>query len=133
MTAGLTIGEVARQSGVPAKTIRYYEQIELVPPAERADNGYRLYSERAVQMLRFIKRARDLGFDITEVSELLALWRDESRASAEVKQLVRRHIARVDHKIAELRGIRDALQRLADCCHGDDRPDCPILEDLARS
>jgi MerR family copper efflux transcriptional regulator len=131
MTAPLTIGDVARLSGVPAKTIRYYEDIDLVPAPERAANGYRVYDTRAVETLRFVKRARDLGFSIDDVTELLALWHDDTRTSGEVKQLVRRHIADVEHKIAELEGLRRTLQSLADHCHGDDRPDCPILDDLS--
>ena len=131
MSRTLTIGETARLTGVPAKTIRYYEQIELIPRAERAANGYRLYSERAVQLLRFVKRARDLGFSIDDVGELLALWEDTARASAEVKAVARRHIARVEDKIAELQSLRRTMQDLVSRCHGDDRPDCPILDDLA--
>ncbi len=126
-----TIGEVAHQSGVPAKTIRYYEEIALMPTAARAANGYRVFDFKSVQTLRFIKRARDLGFSIEQVTELLALWHDESRTSAEVKELVSRNITEVEKKIEELRGLRDTLQTLADRCHGDDRPDCPILKDLA--
>jgi Cu(I)-responsive transcriptional regulator len=127
----LTIGEVAHHSGVPAKTIRYYEQIALIPAAERALNGYRLYSDRAVQILRFVKRARDLGFDIKAVAALLDLWQDQERSSAEVKRLAEQHLNRLERKIAELEGLKATLLHLVHECRGDDRPDCPILEDLA--
>jgi MerR family copper efflux transcriptional regulator len=129
--AGMNIGQVAAASGVPAKTIRYYESIGLVPEPERQDNGYRSYGERAVEELRFIKRARGLGFPLDEVESLLALWRDKHRASAEVKALAQRQIAAIDAKLAELVSMRDVLQDLVSCCHGDDRPDCPILDRLA--
>jgi len=127
----LTIGDTARMTGVPAKTIRYYEQIDLIPRAERGANGYRLYNDRAVQLLRFVKRARDLGFSIEDVTDLLTLWDDTRRASAEVKTVAKRHIAHVEDKIAELQSLRRTLQDLVHRCHGDDRPDCPILDDLA--
>jgi MerR family transcriptional regulator, copper efflux regulator len=127
----LTIGEVARQTGMPSKTIRYYEEIRLIEPAARADNGYRVYDQRSVETLRFVKRARDLGFSIDEVSGLLALWRDTDRRSADVKALALDHIARVERKIAELQSLRRSLLHVAEHCHGDDRPDCPILDDLA--
>ena len=131
MSAPLTIGETARLTGVPAKTIRYYEQIELLQPAERAANGYRLYGDRTVQLLRFIRRARDLGFSIEDVTELLALWNDTDRASAEVKKLAARHITRIEDKISELQSLGRTLRNLVERCHGDLRPDCPILDDLA--
>lgn len=130
MTETMTIGEVARLAGVPSKTIRYYEDIALIPPAERAPNGYRVYGQRSVDVLRFIRRARELGFSIEEVTDLLALWRDEHRASAEVKAIARQHIQQVEAKIAELQSLRSTLLHLVEHCHGDDRPDCPILEDL---
>lgn len=131
MSESLSIGEVARRSGVPPKTIRYYELSGLLPRAERARNRYRVYDDRAVQILRFVKRARDLGFSTDEVGQLLALWQDEHRASSEVRALAARHVARIDGKIAELQSLRRTLHHLVECCHGDDRPDCPILEDLA--
>jgi MerR family transcriptional regulator, copper efflux regulator len=129
-TPGLTIGRVATQSGVPTKTIRYYEEIQLIPPATRAANGYRLYDQRAVEELRFIRRARDLGFSIEEVEALLALWRDRGRTSGEVKRVALQHVARVEQKIAELESLRKTLLELTERCHGDDRPDCPIIDDL---
>lgn len=127
----MTIGELATRSGVPRKTIRYYEEIGLLPPAARAPNGYRSYGERAVQVLRFVKRARDLGFAIEDVGDLLALWRDPSRASAEVKAVAEHHVERIDAKIRELEAMRRAVLDLVHRCHGDARPDCPILDDLA--
>ncbi len=127
----MNIGKAAKRSGVPAKTIRYYEEIGLIPKAARTEGGYRHYSEQDVQMLRFIHRSRALGFPVKDVAELLALWRDRSRSSAQVKELALHRIADIDTKIAELRSIRHTLTDLATRCHGDDRPDCPILEDLA--
>ncbi|MBL4686464.1 MAG: Cu(I)-responsive transcriptional regulator [Nannocystaceae bacterium] len=128
--SGFTIGELARRTGLPAKTIRYYEETGLIPPAERAGNGYRRYGDRAVHLLRFVKRARDLGFSVHDVGGLLALWGDDTRESAEVKALAARHLADIETKIAGLIGMRDTLRHLVDKCHGDGRPDCPILDDL---
>jgi Cu(I)-responsive transcriptional regulator len=127
----MNIGEVASELGLPAKTIRYYEQVGLVPPPLRSDGNYRVYGERELRVLRFIQRARALGFSLKEVADLLALWQDQHRASAEVRSLALRHIDEVDRKIEELRAIRATLDDLVHRCHGDDRPDCPILEDLA--
>ena len=132
MSGQITIGDIARQTGVPTKTIRYYEEIGLIAQADRAANGYRIYDERAVQMLRFVKRARDLGFSVEDVGSLLELWQDNKRASADVKSLAMRHIARVERKLAELEDLRRILLNLVEHCHGDDRPDCPILNDLAQ-
>ena len=128
----MNIGAAAKRSGVPAKTIRYYEEIGLIPKAARTAGGYRDYSDQDVEMLRFIHRSRDLGFPVKEVAELLALWRDRSRSSAQVKELALHRIADIDTKIAELKSIRQTLTDLARRCHGDDRPDCPILEELAQ-
>lgn len=127
----MNIGTVAVRSGVPPKTIRYYESVGLIPSADRAPNGYRVYDEVDVQTLRFIQRARDLGFSVEDVASLLALWRDRNRASAEVKGLALRRIEHVERKILKLETIKRALLDLAERCHGDDRPDCPILEQLA--
>jgi Cu(I)-responsive transcriptional regulator len=126
----MNIGEAAEASGLPAKTIRYYEQIGLLV-APRAANAYRSYGEREVHKLRFVARARGLGFSIEECRSLLSLYEDEQRASADVKQLAEQHMRELDQKIAELQGLRDTLATLIGCCHGDDRPDCPILADLA--
>ena len=127
----MNIGSVARETGVPAKTIRYYESIGLIPRARRSDNGYRHYVDTDVEVLRFIQRARRLGFSVNDVADLLALWHDKGRASADVKTLARRHVAEMERRIAELDALRRTLVDLAERCHGDDRPDCPILDDLA--
>ena len=129
--SAMTIGAVARRTGVPAKTIRYYEEIALIAPAQRAANGYRIYTESAVSVLRFVRQARALGFSIEHVAELLALWQDSERTSAEVRALATNHIEAVERKIAELESLRHTLLDLVARCHGDDRPDCPILDNLA--
>ncbi|WP_349360312.1 Cu(I)-responsive transcriptional regulator [Stappia sp.] len=126
----MNIGAAAASSGLPAKTIRYYEEIDLVRPL-RAANGYRDYSQADVHRLRFLQRARSLGFTIEECRSLLSLYDDEGRASADVKTVALEKIGEVERKIAELEAMKATLTRLADCCHGDDRPDCPILDDLA--
>lgn len=127
----MNIGTVADRAGVTSKTIRYYESIGLIDPARRTDSGYRVYDERDVQTLRFVHRARSLGFSVSEVADLLTLWRDRNRASADVKALARQHLRDIDRKIADLQGMRDTLVHLMERCHGDQRPDCPILDDLA--
>lgn len=124
------IGEAARLSGVSAKMIRHYEGIGLIPEAARTFAGYRLYSEQDVHRLRFIKRARSLGFPVRQIEVLLALWSDRSRASAEVKHLAQQHAAELGERIAEMQAMQRTLEDLARRCHGDERPDCPILEDL---
>ena len=129
----MNIGEAAARSGVPAKTIRYYEDIALIDSADRSANGYRAYSEEDVHTLRFIGRARDLGFTMDAIAELLALWRDRSRRSADVKRIALDHVAALKRKVAELDAMAATLSHLADHCHGDDRPHCPILADLAES
>jgi len=127
----LNIGSVAAATGLPAKTIRYYESIGLVGPARRTGGNYRLYDERDVSTLRFVERARRLGFSLKEVAELLTLWRDRRRASADVRRLAETQIRRVDARLSELQEMRRSLQHLMERCHGDERPDCPILEELA--
>ncbi len=127
----MQIGTVAEKTGVSAKAIRYYESIGLIAAAHRTDSGYRVYGDHDVQTLRFIQRARGLGFSVGEVADLLALWRDSERHSAQVKALATNHVAEIDRKIAGLRGMRDTLTHLMERCHGDDRPECPILDDLA--
>ena len=129
----MNIGEVAEKSGVPAKTIRYYEDVGLIPPARRTESGYRDYDDRDLATLRFVQRARSLGFSVKDVGALLALWHDNARASAEVKSLAANHVAEIDHKLSELRSMRRTLVDLMERCHGDDRPDCPILDDLAKA
>lgn len=126
----MNIGEAARASGVSAKMIRYYEQAGLIPPAGRTASGYRSYSEAEVHMLRFVRRARDLGFSVGEIGELLGLWRDRSRQSADVRRIASAHIEDLHRKIDSLRQMADTLQTLVDSCSGDHRPDCPILADL---
>lgn len=129
----MNIGEVAQRSGVSAKMIRYYESIGLIAPADRSVAGYRNYGLNDVHTLRFIRRARDLGFTVEQMGDLLALWKDRSRASAEVKRIALDHVAVLERKVAELQAMTDTLRHLAAHCHGDDRPDCPILEDLAQA
>ncbi len=128
----MNIGTVAHETGVSAKTIRYYESIGLTPAPERQANGYRAYGPRDVATLRFVQRARGLGFSLEEVRALLTLWRDQGRASADVKQLALNHIGEIDARIDELQSMKRTLEHLTERCHGDDRPDCPILDDLAR-
>lgn len=127
----MNIGQAANASGVTAKMIRYYESIGLIGAPIRTEAGYRVYSGGEIHTLRFIKRARTLGFSIEEARELLALWHDKSRASAAVKSLAMKHVRNLETKIAELQAMSGTLRHLAQTCHGDDRPDCPILADLA--
>ncbi len=127
----MNIGQAAKSSGLSAKMIRYYESIGLLQAATRTDSGYRIYNPNDLHTLAFIKRSRDLGFSLEEVGKLLTLWQDRERASADVKALARKHIVDLNQKIEELAGLRDTLQDLVKHCHGDDRPDCPILKDLA--
>lgn len=127
----MNIGDAARASGVSAKMIRYYEDIALLPPAVRRASGYRDYGADDVHRLRFVRRARDLGFSIDEVRELLSLWHDKSRQSSDVKALASRHITALHSRIDALRTMAATLETLVDCCAGDNRPDCPILADLS--
>ena len=126
----LNIGQASERTGVSAKMIRYYEEIGLLPPAVRTDSGYRMYGEKQLHTLRFIRRARDLGFSIEEIGDLLALWKDRSRRSSDVKRLALKHVEDLRTRISELTGMAETIQHLADCCAGNHRPDCPILEDL---
>jgi MerR family transcriptional regulator, copper efflux regulator len=128
----MKIGEAAERSGVSAKMIRYYESIGLLAPAPRRDNSYRDFDDRDVHDLRFIRRARSLGFSVEEITRLLALWRDKSRPSRDVKEIASAHIEALTRRIAELQSMVSTLQHLSHHCHGDHRPDCPILEDLGR-
>lgn len=130
-STSLNIGDAARASGVTAKMIRHYESIGLVKAPRRTEAGYRLYSEQDVRVLQFIHRGRALGFSLGQIRELLALWEDKHRASADVRAMALAHIAELDRKIAEMAAMRRTLESLATSCHGDARSDCPILDDLA--
>lgn len=128
----MNIGDAANASGVSAKMIRYYESVGLVPAADRSAAGYRIYSETDVQMLRFVRRSRDLGFSVDKIADLLALWRDRARHSADVKRIALEQIDGLERKMQEMQTMIDALRHLAEACRGDDRPDCPILADLGQ-
>jgi MerR family copper efflux transcriptional regulator len=127
----MNISEAAARAGLPTKTIRYYEDIGLVEPARRRDNGYRDYADRDVHMLRFLSRARGLGFSVADCRALVALYADTDRKSADVKEIALNRVADIDAKVAELQAMRATLVELSETCHGDDRPDCPIIDDLA--
>lgn len=126
----MNIGDVADKTGLPAKTIRYYEDIKLVKPS-RAANGYRDYADADIHRLAFIQRSRSLGFTIEECRLLLSLYEDKDRASADVKTLALEKIEEIDRKVKELQSLKSTLKSLADHCHGDDRPECPIIDDIA--
>ena len=126
----MNIGSVSEKSGLPAKTIRYYEDIGLITP-DRRDNGYREYSMKDVHRLRFLQRSRSLGFSVQECRQLLSLYGDRDRESAEVKAIATTKLAEIERKIAELQGLHDMLEHLVANCHGDRRPDCPIINSLA--
>ena len=128
----MNIGQASQASGISAKMIRYYESIGLIGPANRSDSGYRVYDERDLHALRFVRRARDLGFSVEQMNELLALWRDRSRASADVKRIALEHVEQLERKAEALQQMADTLRHLAEHCQGDGRPDCPIIEDLSR-
>jgi len=127
------IGEAAARSGVSAKMVRHYESLGLLPDVARTDAGYRQYTDSNVHTLRFIRRARDLGFSMGEIAELLKLWQNKGRASADVKRIALDHAADLHRRIEEMTAMKRTLERLADCCHGDHRPDCPILDELGAS
>ena len=129
--SALNIGQAAKQSGVSAKMIRHYESLGLLPMVHRTDAGYRQYGASEVHTLSFIRRGRALGFSMAEIAELLKLWQNKQRASADVKQIAQTHVADLDRRIAEMTAMRDTLQNLAQCCQGNARPDCPILMGLA--
>ena len=129
----MNVGQAARATSITAKMIRHYESVGLLPPAMRSDKGYRQYGEREVHVLRFIRRARDLGFSIKDISGLLSLWHDRQRPSRQVKALAQAHMQQLQRKIDELQSMRQTLEKLVQCCQGDERPDCPILQDLAGS
>lgn len=127
----MNIGQASAETGVSAKMIRYYESVGLIRPAARTGGNYRAFAPRDLNDLRFIRRARSLGFSVEEISRLLSLWRDEERPSREVKAMAERHVADLDARIAEMQAMAATLRALACSCAGDDRPDCPILADLA--
>ena len=128
----MNVGEAARLSNVSAKMVRHYESLGLLPTVSRTDSGYRQYTDKEVHTLRFIRRARDLGFSMAEIAELLKLWQNRRRPSASVKRIAAEHVAALDAKMAEMAAMRKTLQHLIHCCSGDDRPDCPILDELAQ-
>ena len=125
------IGQAAKQSGVSAKMVRHYESLGLLPAVHRTDAGYRQYGDKQIHTLRFIRRARALGFSMLEIAELLKLWQNQQRASADVKRIAQVHVADLERRIAEMQAMRQTLAELAHCCAGDNRPDCPILSGLA--
>ena len=127
----MNIGEAAAASGVSAKMIRHYEEQGFVPKAGRTLAGYRVYRDNDVHALRFIRRSRDLGFSLKEIKDLLGLWNNRRRASADVKRMAEKHVKDLDARIAEMQAMRRTLVNLTEHCHGDARPDCPILDDLA--
>lgn len=127
----MNIGQAASASGVSAKMIRHYEQVGLFPGPPRTEGGYRQYGEREIHMLRFIRHARDLGFSIQQIGELVGLWQNRGRSSREVKRLAQAHINELQRKTQELLAMQATLEHLVHCCHGDDRPDCPIIDTLA--
>jgi MerR family copper efflux transcriptional regulator len=127
----MNIGQAAARSGVSPKMVRHYESLGLLPKVKRTESGYRQYSDTEVHTLRFVRRARDLGFSMDEIGELLKLWQNRRRASADVKRIALAHVADLDRRMSEMAAMRRTLSRLADCCRGDERPDCPILDELA--
>lgn len=133
LEAAVNIGEAARQSGVSAKMLRHYESLGLLGTVARTESGYRLYTQADVHTLRFIKRCRDLGFSMAEIAELAGLWQDRKRSSSSVKQIAQKHLNELTQRINTMQSMQRTLGKLLNSCHGDDRPDCPILDDLAGS
>ncbi|MBY5700942.1 Cu(I)-responsive transcriptional regulator [Rhizobium leguminosarum] len=129
----MNIGQAAKASGVSAKMIRYYEQIKLIGPAHRTESSYRTYTDNDINTLKFVRRARDLGFSVEQMKTLVALWRDKSRSSADVKAIALEHVAELERKAAAIQAMSRTLKHLANHCHGDDRPDCPIIEEFANT
>ena len=127
----VNIGDAARASGVSAKMVRHYESLGLLGAVARTDSGYRQYSAADIHTLRFIKRARDLGFSMAEIGNLVGLWHDQARASSEVKRVAQQHLIELENRIQAMQDMRRTLQKLVQSCQGDDRPDCPILDNLA--
>lgn len=129
--AHFSIGTAAERSGVSARMVRHYEGLGLLPAVARTESGYRQYSDADIHTLRFIKRSRDLGFAMEDIGELVGLWHDRSRSSARVRQIAQKHLADLEARVAALQSMQQTLAHLVHCCHGDTRPDCPILDDLA--
>lgn len=132
MTTFMNIGDAAKASGVSAKMIRHYESVGLFPEAQRTESGYRQYGEKDLSTLRFIRQSRDLGFSIEQIRELLGLWQNRRRPSRQVKALALAHIQELEQKLQELQAMKATLEHLVHCCHGDERPDCPIIDTLAQ-
>ncbi|MGJ7502540.1 Cu(I)-responsive transcriptional regulator [Variovorax sp. ZT5P49] len=133
MTTGhVAIGEAAQRSGVSARMVRHYEGLGLLPAVARTESGYRQYGEADIHTLRFIKRSRDLGFSMEEIAELVGLWNNRRRASSSVKRIAEKHLGELEQRIADMQSMRNTLAHLVHCCHGDSRPDCPILDDLSK-
>lgn len=133
MTGRVTIGEAAQRSGVSARMVRHYEGLGLLPEVARTESGYRQYDEADIHTLRFIKRSRDLGFSMEEIAELVGLWHNRRRASSSVKRIAEKHLGELEQRIADMQSMRNTLAHLVHCCHGDARPDCPILDDLGKA
>ncbi|BEP45732.1 Cu(I)-responsive transcriptional regulator [Variovorax sp. 375MFSha3.1] len=127
----VSIGEAAQRSGVSARMVRHYESLGLLPAVARTESGYRQYGEADIHTLRFIKRSRDLGFSMEEIAELVGLWNNRRRASSSVKRIAEKHLGELEQRIADMQSMRSTLAHLVHCCHGDARPECPILDDLA--
>jgi len=133
MTGTVAIGEAAQRSGVSARMVRHYEGLGLLPAVARTDSGYRQYGDADIHTLRFIKRSRDLGFSMEEIAELVGLWNNRRRASASVKRIAQKHLGELEQRIADMQSMRNTLSHLVHCCHGDARPECPILDDLSQA
>ncbi|MGJ7537021.1 MULTISPECIES: Cu(I)-responsive transcriptional regulator [unclassified Variovorax] len=131
-TGSVAIGEAAQRSGVSARMVRHYEGLGLLPAVARTESGYRQYGEADIHTLRFIKRSRDLGFSMEEIAELVGLWNNRRRASSSVKRIAEKHLGELEQRIADMQSMRNTLAHLVHCCHGDSRPDCPILDDLSK-
>jgi MerR family copper efflux transcriptional regulator len=129
----MNIGEASAASGVSAKMIRHYESVDLLPRAARASSGYRQYTNNDVHTLRFIRRARDIGFSIEQIRDLLSLWQDRERSNRQVREVAQKHLTELDTKMQEIRAMQAVVSEMLDCCQGDERPDCPILQKLASS
>ncbi|SFP41319.1 Cu(I)-responsive transcriptional regulator [Variovorax sp. OK605] len=132
MSGPVTIGDAAQRSGVSARMVRHYEGLGLLPAVARTESGYRQYGDADIHTLRFIKRSRDLGFSMEEIAELVGLWNNRRRASASVKRIAEKHLGELEQRIADMQSMRNTLSHLVHCCHGDARPECPILDDLSK-